>query len=127
MADAIGIAFPFRPDPTGFPKKEEDVDLIESAVKQVILTNTGERLMRPTLGCPLQSYIFENIDQITIEAIRAVVQDAIVRNVEDVALLDVDVTADPDASLSVEPNKVTIFIAFERFGRKYQLSVPVGG
>lgn len=59
------IAWPFHIGPQGGVAFVEDPYL--SAVqhlKQLILTNVGERLMRPTYGASVAEYQFENIDDV---------------------------------------------------------------
>ena len=37
-----------------------DADSVKQAVKNLILTDKGERLMQPRIGCKIRSLLFEN-------------------------------------------------------------------
>lgn len=43
-----------------FPKEASDTDAIKASVIQIVTTQRGERVMRPSFGCNAFNYVFEN-------------------------------------------------------------------
>jgi uncharacterized protein len=70
--------------PPTFRKRWHSVEMLEgeadirSAMKIILDTITGERILLPTFGCNLQPYIFEQMTPINIAMIRNVVFEALV-------------------------------------------------
>lgn len=126
MPEARGISFPFRNDSTGFPAADEDIPLIESGIKQILLTELGERLMRPLFGSRLRSFLFESFDDVTAEAIKAETFRAILENSDKVAILDVSVTPE-DLDANGRVAKYVVLVLYDRLGRQGQVRVSVGG
>ena len=54
---------------------EEDV---RQAILIILLTNNGERLMRPTFGAGLNSFLFEPVNPTTMASLRTRVEDALI-------------------------------------------------
>lgn len=54
----------------GYFSKTTGIDMIKDSVRQLLLTETGERVMLPNYGCNLRKYLFEPLDDITFESIR---------------------------------------------------------
>lgn len=54
---------------------EEDV---RQAILIILLTDNGERLMRPTFGAGLNSFMFEPINPTTMASLQARVEDALI-------------------------------------------------
>ena len=71
---------------------EEDV---RQALRIILLTNPGERIMRPTFGAGLSSFQFEPVNTTTLQLIRTRVEDAVVDWESRVDVLGVSVSADP--------------------------------
>lgn len=71
-----GLGFPFgkEKDSGGFAKKKTGVELIKGAVKQLLLTERGERVMLPKYGCNLRSYLFQPLDETAFESIKEDIQ-----------------------------------------------------
>ena len=68
----FGLGFPVGKNNHigGYFKKTTDIDLIRGAVKQLLLTTKGERLMLPNYGCNLRKFLFQPLDSDTFEEIR---------------------------------------------------------
>jgi len=125
MPDAIGIDFIFRSGDQGFPQPATDVELVAAAAKQVLMTEIGERRHRPFFGSRLRSYLWENMDEVTLEVIAGEVEQALERNMEDDILIEsINVTADKD-SLGSNPTRVSIELTFDRGGRRGSATVVV--
>jgi phage baseplate assembly protein W len=108
MADPTpntGFAFPLRVDARGGIADARGGDAIRQSVLTILATHPGERLMRPTFGCPLRSLVFEPNNGATASLARFYVQDALTRWEPRIAIDDITVfnqdTAD-GPSLQIE-------------------------
>ena len=102
-----GWAFPPRVEPdgtTGMAAFEED---IRQAIRIILGTNPGERVMRPNFGAGLKDFVFESISTTTITRIRKRVRDALI---DWEPRIDVDeVTVEPDRA---EQGKLLVSIQY---------------
>ncbi len=57
-----GIAFPFQKSATSFPAQAVNDDLIKQSLVQIVMTNRGERIMRPTFGTNTLAFLFDSTD-----------------------------------------------------------------
>jgi len=93
----LGIGWNFPVAQTGgqteMAQYEEDV---RQAVLIVLLTNPGERMMRPTFGAGLNDFLFEPINPTTMSTIEQRVEDALIDWEPRIDVISVSVT--PDAS-----------------------------
>jgi len=71
-------------------------DAVKEALKNLILTNKGERLFQPTLGSDVQMSLFDNMNPATVKMIEQNVRSTINNFEPRVTLIDVEVIADPD-------------------------------
>lgn len=74
----VGWAFPFGLAADGTAatvRHEEDID---QAIRIILGTNPGERVMRPDFGAGLEDFLFEPIAVGTLERIRRRVEEALV-------------------------------------------------
>jgi len=100
-----GWAFPVAIDPRdgsiASVAFEEDV---KQAIRIIIGTAKGERVMRPEFGCGIHDLVFEAIDVATIARIEATVREALNRFEAriDVLKVVVDATRDRDGVLLIE-------------------------
>ena len=75
MAEYSDLDFAFSPNPiTKDVKKVQGVDSVKASIKNIIRTNTFERLFQPGLGCDLKQFLFEPISNLTSQRM--------VRNIE---------------------------------------------
>lgn len=85
----IAIDFPFRVSNGSIATTTDNDRVVRGQVIDVIVTNEGERLMRPQWGCNIQSTLFEPADALersdmasyTKERVNALLPRAIVRDV----------------------------------------------
>lgn len=90
-----GWAWPPRIDPvTGQVALSEYEDDIREAIRLLLETAPGERVMRPDFGCGIHELVFEVIDTTTLQRVRTLVQDALERYEARVELLALDVNDD---------------------------------
>lgn len=86
-----GISFPFRKGSTSFPATATDEQLIKEDLQQLLMTGVGTRVMRPTFGTNLYSFVFEPNDDLLATLVQAEVATAIAKFEPRISLLDVSV------------------------------------
>lgn len=100
---------------------KRDEEAIKESIKNLILTNRGERLMQPLLGGNVQAMLFENNTPATIKLIQEQVKTVIRQYEPRATLIDVIVRSSVDESTVeveiyfyinniVEPISVTVFL-----------------
>ena len=73
-----GFIFPFGAIEDGkFLMRGSDLELIKSNLRQLLLTNRGERRMLPLFGTNLRNYLMEPLDQSLLSQIRREVLESI--------------------------------------------------
>lgn len=87
-----GIKFPFQKGGTSFPAAATDDELIKDSLLQLILTVTGERIMRPDFGTNVTALIFENNTDVLGNLLRAEVQGVVARYEPRVQVIDIVVS-----------------------------------
>jgi len=88
-----------------------DEEAVKESIKNLILTDRGERLFQPEIGSDVRKMLFENINNSTIEVIKDLVRNTI-RNYEPRAnLIGVDVIT------SIDSLQVDIIITFNIINR----------
>jgi phage baseplate assembly protein W len=87
-----GWAFPVSLDfQTGSVATAEFDDDVRQAIRIILGTSPGERLMRPDFGCGIYDLAFEVIDSATLVRITNVVTDALTRYEPRIELTNVNV------------------------------------
>ena len=81
-------------DRTGDVKKDVNLEAIESAIENVLLTRKGERVMRLEFGSVLEYYLMEPLSEATAHKIGLEVLDALSRQESRVEVKRVEVVAD---------------------------------
>jgi uncharacterized protein len=86
-----GFAIPLQIDSTGGIAEATDADKIRLSVLTILGTQPGERLMRPSFGCPLRNLAFAPLNAATANLAQFYVQDALTRwEVQASAITDQD-------------------------------------
>ena len=95
--DFLGKGWKFPPQidyATGRIKTVSEEEVIAEAVRVLLLTAKGERVMRPDFGCGLQRYVFSQMDYGTLRSMEREITDAIIawepRVVEPEAQVEID-------------------------------------
>jgi phage baseplate assembly protein W len=98
----VGWAFPPRFGRGGASVEmvSGDDDILES-LRLLLATEPGERVMRPSFGCNLSAFVFEEVDQGLISRITRTVSDAILNHEPRVILEQVEVARGADSTGSV--------------------------
>jgi uncharacterized protein len=81
MTDLIGSgwSFPVRLTPGGSVRLVSGAEEIEAAVRMILTTVPGERVMRPDFGCAMWEQVFAPINPSTLGLIEQSVRDALAR------------------------------------------------
>ncbi|MCI0489634.1 MAG: GPW/gp25 family protein [Blastocatellia bacterium] len=89
-----GLKFPVGVEATGKIALSEYEQDIREAIRIILLTAKGERVMRPDFGAGLYEFVFEGMSATTLGSVQAAVREALIKWEQRIQLLAVDVTAD---------------------------------
>lgn len=103
-----GWSFPVKVDGAGRIALSEFEEDIREAVRIILLTSKGERVMRPGFGAGLHDFVFETMSVTNIGTIQAAIQNALIDWEPRIQLLSVRVEADQG-----EVGKLLINIDYE--------------
>jgi len=98
-----GMNFPLRTDARGQLTLVTGKTDIEQAIRIILSTRPGERVMRPTFGCRAHDLLFEPRSSTTISLLQEYVHDALRIWEPRIEVIQVNVTtaeADPGALLA---------------------------
>jgi phage baseplate assembly protein W len=106
-----GIYADFHKDLTVNPitndiARKLDEEAVKESLKNLLLTDRGERLFQPQLGSDIRSTLFDNNTPATLTILKQLVIDTINNYEPRVTVIDVSVTSDYDE------NRVAITIYF---------------
>jgi phage baseplate assembly protein W len=77
LSTAIGIDLPMMGSVGGlFQQTYFSIDQALANARNLLLTNKGERIMQPTLGCDLSNILFENITEDLVTSIESNVRSS---------------------------------------------------
>jgi uncharacterized protein len=124
MADTLlgkGWWFPLVPDATGALRYSSAETNVEQALKVVLLTKVGERVMRPTFGSRVSESVFAPGSERSLGLLEGAVRDAIRDWEPRVDLLGVSAAPDPEVPERVQ---VTIDYRIRRTNSRQNLVFP---
>lgn len=96
-----------------------DEDAVKEAMRNLILTDRGERLMQPYLGAGLKELLFENLTPATLELIKDRVQTTL--EIYEPRADIIDVTA----AGSLDENEVYVNVRFYINNREQPITLDV--
>lgn len=105
-----GIAFPPGVTPEGRLRWSQGDPNVRESLRIILLTEPGERVMRPEFGCGLRRLLFEPNTPATRRMIQEEIRLAVTRWEPRVRLEGVDVTDTPD------PRRVRAVIRYQLVG-----------
>jgi phage baseplate assembly protein W len=119
-----GVGFPPRIGPDGRVAWSSGADGVREAIRVILLTAPGERLMLPAFGAGLRTFLFEPNVPATHQLIQERVVQAIARWEPRVTLTAVEVDADADDALRAN---VTIDYSLVATGEaaRVDLAIPM--
>jgi phage baseplate assembly protein W len=98
-----GWAFPARITPGGSVALVSGAAEIEGALRMILTTQPGERVMRPDFGCAMWEQVFAPVNPNTLGLIEQSVREAVVRWEPRIELTEVRaVPGDDGALISIE-------------------------
>ena len=103
----VGWAFPVGVGADGAIAEAAYEDDVRQAIRIILLTNPGERVMRPDFGAGLKDFVFEPVSVATMELVKARVQRALAAWEARIDVLSVAVTTDAD-----QRNKLLIDLTY---------------
>jgi hypothetical protein len=93
--DTLQFGYPFRVGPNGRPVRVDDLRHAEDMIEQLLFTNIGERVNRPSFGCSIGTYVFEPASTELLAALKGLILSALQTWLGDVVTVaDVGVTFD---------------------------------
>jgi phage baseplate assembly protein W len=100
----VGWAFPPRIDAGGKIAEAAYEDDVRQAIRIVLGTSPGERVMRPEFGAGLERFVFEPVNPATVTQLETAVREALVAWEPRIDVLEVRVTTEgsPPAVLLVD-------------------------
>jgi phage baseplate assembly protein W len=119
----MNILYPFQIDGRGLSAQADANRHIRDMIEQLLFTNPGERVNRPTFGSGLQALLFGPISDAVVAATQMTVQAGLQQWLGDVIRVeDLEVTAD-DATLLVVLT-YSIIPTGQRQTEEFQRGVP---
>lgn len=104
-----GWKFPIEVDAsTGRIHMSEHEDDIAEAIRIIIWTAKGERIMRPEFGCGIDRYLFESNDDTTLRLIEAEVEEAV--RMWEPRVHEIEVSAERDAA---DESKLLLHVKYQ--------------
>ncbi len=90
-----GLNFPLRTNPRGEIALVSGSEDIEQAIRIILSTRPGERVMRPTFGCRAHELLFESFSASTVSLLQEYVLEALRMWEPRIEVTSVNVTAEP--------------------------------
>ena len=118
----IPISFTAHPI-TGNVKKSINRDAVKNSVRNIILTNHGERFFKPKFGGNVTSKLFENASKFTEFNTARSIRIALANYEPRAEVIKVKVTANPDTNnltvslkfrVTNDPEPITVDVLLER-------------
>lgn len=99
-----GWGFPVTTDHKGDVSLSAGEENIRDAIRIVVGTAKGERIMRPEFGCDIHDHVFDTIDGTTLTLVEDSVEEALVEWEPRIDVRDVTARRDPEdaAKLLIE-------------------------
>jgi phage baseplate assembly protein W len=86
---AVGFGFPLNGDAVFVPTYQTR-DQIRANLINYLLTNKGERVFNPDFGADLRALLFEQIDNLTTDALQDIIQQDISRFFPNVVIKQIE-------------------------------------
>lgn len=104
----VGWSFPIEIDKTtGRIKTSSYEEDIKEAIRIIIMTRKGERVMEPSFGCGIQNYLFDVLDYTTMVQMEHEIKEALILWEPRITNVEVHIESDQK-----EVGKMNIQIAY---------------
>lgn len=126
-AVGIGIAIPFSASPVSgsdsiFKINYTTKDQIKSNIINYLLTSKGERIFNPNFGSNLKEFLFEPLNNQTVEILKKHIEDSINNIFPMVKLKSVEIFQDTEYSLITVQIFYSVFTSVDEF---IELNIPL--
>jgi len=101
-----GWEFPVGTDHNGDIRLTTGNDDIETAIRIIVGTPKGERVMRPDFGCDIHDHVFAAVDATTLNLVETDVHEALVKWEPRIDVEDVE------ATYGVDPDRILVSIDY---------------
>ena len=95
---AIGVALPFN-GPGVFKSTYTTKDQIKSNLVNLLLTDTGERIMNPNFGTNLKRFLFEGITDSSLDLLKNNILISILNYISEITVTNIILVPDTDNNL----------------------------
>lgn len=92
---AVGVGLPFN-GPAVFNTVYNTNEQIKYNLINFLLTNKGERILNPEFGSDIRKYLFEIIDNDSIDDLNIIISDGISKYVPEAEVVNLEITSNPD-------------------------------
>lgn len=75
---------------------KNDADSVKQSIKNLVLTDKGERLFQPNIGCKVRSLLFENFTPQSKIVAKQTIEETINEYEPRAMLQNVEISSDPD-------------------------------
>jgi hypothetical protein len=116
-----GWAFPVTLDAAGEIGTATDAEDVRQAVRLILATGRGERVMRPDFGAGLDEFVFASLTVATLALIRHRVEEALVAWEPRIEVVGVRAAADPAVHTRVD---ITVEYRIRATNAFYNLVYP---
>lgn len=99
----------------------KDIQAVNRAMKNLLLTNKYERLFNPTLGSNIRSVLFENMSPFIEDDLREMIKETIENYEPRVSILEVEVVAKPDSN----GFDITIQYVMKNIAAPISITIPI--
>lgn len=99
----------------------KDIQAVNRAMKNLLLTNKYERLFNPTLGSNIRSILFENMSPFIEDDLREMIKETIENYEPRVSILEVEVVAKPDSN----GFDITIQYVMKNIAAPISITIPI--
>lgn len=89
-----------------------DENSVKESIRNLILTNRGERLFQPDIGCDIRRLLFENVSADTVIIAKELIKTTIENYEPRCGLIGIDILA------SIDSNNIGIIITFNIINRE---------
>jgi len=107
----IGLNYPIVKGEGGYFSKESNTSLIKNNIRQLILTEKGERPMQPSFGVRLRTKLFEPLDNVTLGELQNDVEKAILQYEPRIIIKSLNVLEDKTATAK-DLNRIIIKLVY---------------
>ena len=101
MSTWFGISAPFLSG-NKVLERQADERLIKNDLLQLLLTAPGERVMRPTFGAPIRTFVFEQMDINDLTTLKDSIKTAITQFEKRVTVKDILLKQTDDNELTIK-------------------------